>query len=61
MVSRYLKNQVATKWQNFFSMESIHKGGAYHCDKCGFVAARRDELWMHLEAFHRNGNYYCDK
>ena len=25
-------------------MEAVHKDGAYHCDKCGFMAAKMEEL-----------------
>ena len=42
-------------------MEAVHKDGAYHCDKCGFMAAKMEELQSHLEVAHRDGNYHCDK
>ena len=35
--------------------------GDYQCDKCYFVAIKREELKSHVEAVHRDGYYQCDK
>ena len=42
-------------------MEAAHKDGPYHCDKCGVMAAKKEELWRHLVAVHRDRDYQCDK
>ena len=42
---------------NSGNRKKIHKDRIYYCDKCGFLAVRRDKLRCHMEAVHLHGDF----
>ena len=37
--------------------DNSHKDISYYCDKCGFLAAKREKLRSHMEAVYRDGDF----
>ena len=37
--------------------EDSPKDRSYYCDKCGFLAEKREKLRSHMKAVHRDGDF----
>ena len=44
------------KRENLGVIKKFEKDRIYYCDKCGFLAARKEKLKSHMEAVHRDGD-----
>ena len=52
-----LTRKMGTNWKVYYMKEDSPKDRSYYCDKCGFLAEKREKLRSHMKAVHRDGDF----